>query len=75
MGKLEELKISLVEEVNKRMIDKIIEPTNAELLVKLINNAESETEALAIAELGTTYRKTGFHFDKRLEKMGSDIKY
>jgi len=75
MSKLEELKSSLVEEVNKRMIDKIIEPTNAELLIKLINNADSETEALAIAELGTTYRRTGFHFDKRLEKIGSDIKY
>lgn len=75
MNKLEELKISLIEEVNKRMVDKIIEPTNAELLIKLINNAESETEALAIAELGTTYKRTGFHFDKRLEKMGSDIKY
>jgi adenine-specific DNA-methyltransferase len=57
------------------MEDKIIEPTNAELLIKLIRNADDTTEALAIAELGTTYRKTGFHFDKRLEKMGSDIKY
>ena len=75
MCKLEELKNSLIEEVNKRMTDKIIEPTNAELLVKLIKNAESETEALAIAELGTTYRRTGFHFDKRLEIMGSDINY
>ena len=75
MKKLEELKASLIAEVDKRMADKIIEHTNAELLVKLINNAESETEALAIAELGTTYRRTGFHFDKRLEKMGSDIKY
>ena len=75
MNKLEELKISLIEDVNKRMADKIIEPTNAALLIKLINNADSETEALAIAELGTTYRITGFHFDKRLEKIGSDIKY
>ena len=38
-------------------------------------NAEDATEALAIAELGTTYRRTGFHFDKRLEKMGTDIKF
>lgn len=28
-----------------------------------------------IAALGTTYKRTGFHFDKRLEKLGSDIFY
>ena len=75
MTKLEELKMSLIDEVEKRVSDKIIESTNATLLIKLINNAESETEAMAIAELGTTYKRTGFHFDKRLEKVGSDIRY
>ena len=73
---LEQVKQSLIDDINQRMTDKIIEPTNAELLIKLITNADNTTEALAIAELGTTYRKTGFHFDKRLEAtMGSDIKY
>ena len=72
---LQELKATLVEEIEKRQNDKIIEPSNATLIIKLINNAETTTEAIAIAELGTTYKRTGFHFDKRLEKMGSDIKY
>ena len=72
---LEQVKQSLVDDIHQRMNDKIIEPTNAELLIKLISNADNTTEALAIAELGTTYRKTGFHFDKRLEKMGTDIKF
>jgi adenine-specific DNA-methyltransferase len=41
----------------------------------LIKNAENKKEAIAIAELGTTYKRTGFHFDKKLEKIGSTIKY
>lgn len=32
-------------------------------------------EAINIATLGTTYKRTGFHFDKRLEKMDRVIKY
>lgn len=75
MENLEQVKQSLIDDIHQRMNDKIIEPTNAELLIKLISNANDTTEALAIAELGTTYRKTGFHFDKRLEKMGTDIKF
>ena len=40
-----------------------------ELLTKLINNSDNLTEDNAIAMLGTTYKQTGFHFDKRLEKF------
>ena len=40
-----------------------------ELLTKLINNSDNLTEANAIAMLGTTYKQTGFHFDKRLGKF------
>ena len=69
------VKADLIAQIDKRLEDKIIEPTNAELLKKLINNAESVNEAMMIAELGTTYKKTGFHFDKRLEPKGTDIKY
>lgn len=72
---LKELQLGLIKEIEKRMEDNIIEKTNAELLIKLINNAETTTEALAIAELGTTYKRTGFHFDKRLELMDNNIKY
>lgn len=28
-----------------------------------------------ISELGTTYKRTGFHFDKRLEILSDTIKY
>lgn len=68
-------KKELLEEIDKRVADKIIELSNAQLLKKLINQASNVTEAIAIAELGTTYKRTGLHFDKRLEKFGNDIKY
>lgn len=68
-------KESLVAEVNQRMADGIIEEANAKLLVKLIDNADDMNEAINIAALGTTYKRTGFHFDKRLERMSSTIKY
>ncbi|MBO6120150.1 MAG: site-specific DNA-methyltransferase [Lachnospiraceae bacterium] len=68
-------KESLIADIKRRQEDKIIEESNAKLLIKLIENAEDLNEAINIAALGTTYKRTGFHFDKRLEKMGSDIKY
>ncbi|MCI7003474.1 MAG: site-specific DNA-methyltransferase [Clostridia bacterium] len=72
---LEESKASLIAEIDKRVEEKIIENSNADLLKKLISNAETLTEAIAIAELGTTYKRTGLHFDKRLEKFGNTIKF
>ena len=72
---LSDIKKSLIAEINKRVEDKVLEPTNAQLLEKLINNADSDTEAINIAALGTTYKRTGLHFDKRLEKISSDIHY
>lgn len=72
---MQEIKQSLIEEINKRVQDKILEPANAELLIKLINNAESSEEAINIAALGTTYKRTGLHFDKRLETTTDSIKY
>ncbi|MDD4847557.1 MAG: site-specific DNA-methyltransferase [Bacteroidales bacterium] len=72
---LEELKRDLVLEIKKRVTDKIIEKSNADLLEKLINQAETETEAMNIAALGTTYKRTGFHFDKRMECISNNIKY
>lgn len=75
MTNLDELKKGLNDEINQRVKDRILEPANAELLIKLINNAENETEAISIAELGTTYKRTGFHFNKKLEKIGQYIKY
>ncbi len=68
-------KKELIGEIKRRVADKILEPTNAELLEKLISKAESDNEAMSIAELGTTYKRTGLHFDKRLEKMSDAIHY
>ena len=42
---------------------------------KLIEKADTLDEAIMITELGTTYKRTGFHFDKRLEKLSDTIKY
>jgi len=72
---IKKVKDDLIAEIDKRIADKIIEQTNADLLKKLIEQAETVNEAIMIAELGTTYKRTGFHFDKRLEKMTDTIKY
>ena len=64
-----------IDEINKRVEDKILERANADLLIKLISKADSRDEALKIATLGTTYKRTGLHFDKRLEKMGDTVNY
>jgi len=74
---ISETKKSLLAELKARVEDKILEPSNAALLTKLITNAENDDEALAIAALGTTYKRTGFHFDKRMEepRMSNTIKY
>ena len=72
---LEQTKKELIEELNQRVIDKVLEQNNATLLSKLINGAESISEAISIAQLGTTYKRTGLHYDKRLEKPGDDIHY
>lgn len=75
MGELETIKKSLIAEIERRIEDKIIENTNAQLIIKLINSAESINEAIMIGELGTTYKRTGLHFDKRFEKLTNTIKY
>ena len=49
MNTLEQSKKDLIVEIDKRVEDKIIEKSNAELLKKLISQAESLTEAIAIA--------------------------
>ena len=71
----EQLKDELCADLERRVSDRILEPTNAELLKKLIVNAESDNEAMMIAELGTNYKHTGLHFDIRLEKMTNEISY
>lgn len=72
---LDQLKQSLIEEIDKRVVDRILEPTNAALLRKLILQADDLNEALSIAALGTTYKRTGLHFDQRFERMTDSIAY
>lgn len=68
-------KADLLKDLQRRVADHILEPANAALLKKLIENAEDADEAMMIAALGTTYKRTGFIFDKRLEKSDNDIHY
>lgn len=68
-------KQELIEKIESRVADKALERSNADLLIKLINNADSTDEAISIAALGTMYKRTGLHFDPRLEKMSNTIKY
>lgn len=72
---LAELKLETIQTLNNYSERGILEKKNVELLTKLIRNADNSEEVLAISALGTTYKRTGFHFDKRLEKMGDEIKY
>ena len=67
MMEMSKTKLALLQELERRVEDKVLEPSNAELISKLIKHADNDDEALTIAALGTTYKRTGFHFDKRLE--------
>lgn len=69
------IKEELIANLDQRVADEILLPKNAELLKKLIASAETDNEAIMIAQLGTIYKKTGLHFDPRLEKMTDDICY
>ncbi len=68
-------KQEIINEINRRVEDKIIERSNADLIIKLINNADTLSEAIDIATLGTTYKMTGFHFDPRTIQITDEIKY
>jgi len=68
-------KQEILADLEKRVNNKILEQSNFDLLKKLIENADTLDEAIKIAELGTTYKRTGFHFDKRLERRSDTIAY
>ena len=72
---LAQVKSDILAELKMRVEDRILEPNNYEVLCKLISKADSISEAQAIAALGTTYKKTGFHFDARLENLSNDIHF
>lgn len=76
MTELEIKKKALCSDIDRRVEEKILEPTNGDLLKKLINNADDMNEATNIASLGTMYRKTGLYYDVRLEKgRDNNIRY
>ena len=68
-------KAEIIADLQKRVDSNILERNNFDLLKKLIENADNLDEAIKIAELGTTYKRTGFHFDKRLERQSDTISY
>ena len=72
---IEQIKSGLIDELYQRVSDKILEKSNADLLSKLIIGADSISDAISIAQLGTTYKRTGLHYDKRLEPISNDIHY
>lgn len=72
---LSQLKLDMLAEIRQRLDDKVLERSNAELLEKLIIRADSDDEAIKIMSLGTTYKKSGLHYEKRLEKMDNSIRY
>lgn len=65
----------LVKDLEKRVEDNILERNNFEFLLKLLEKADSIEEAINICSLGTTYKKTGLQFEKKLEKETESIKY
>ncbi|MBQ7463046.1 MAG: site-specific DNA-methyltransferase [Bacteroidaceae bacterium] len=69
------LKQDMLAEIRQRLEDRVLERSNAELLEKLIMQADSDDEAIKIMSLGTTYKKSGMHYEKRLEKMDNTIRY
>lgn len=72
---LSQLKQDMLAEIRQRLEDRVLERSNAELLEKLIMQADSDDEAIKIMSLGTTYKKSGLHYEKRLEKMDNTIRY
>ena len=58
----------IINDIKRRLADVILEIANFDLLKRLVENASSLSDAIQIAELGTLYKRTGFHFDPKLEK-------
>ena len=74
-NELNTIKENLIAELEQRVEDRILERSNASILSKLINKAETISEAISISQLGTTYKATGLYYEKRLEKSGNELSY
>lgn len=75
MTSLKERKQEIKDKINAYYEDGILEKENAYFLLKLLDKCESVDEVLKLSALGMNLKRTGFHFDKRLEKMDNTIKY
>ncbi len=72
---LQDLKEEQIATLEKRYCDGILECENKEFLKSLIEKAQSKSEVLKLGALGTTLKRTGFHFDVRLEKSDRRVKF
>ncbi|MCQ2382764.1 MAG: site-specific DNA-methyltransferase, partial [Clostridia bacterium] len=72
---IDEVKASLIVNINKRVTDKVIEKQNADTLIRFINTAQTIDDANFIYTVGTKYKSTGFHFDFRKDKIDNDTIY
>ncbi|AVP48999.1 site-specific DNA-methyltransferase [Williamsoniiplasma luminosum] len=75
MDNLKKLIKEIINELEIKLSDGILEETNFCLLKKMLNKAETQDEAIAIGTLGTTFKKTGFKFEEKIEKFTDEIKY
>jgi adenine-specific DNA-methyltransferase len=65
----ESSKQNIVEDLRNKVELGILEEENFKLLEKLVNNAENITEALQIAQMGISYKKTGLYYQTKLDKI------
>lgn len=72
---LEELKQEQIAKIEHRNQNGILEKENANFLIKLIKEAQNKSDVLKLSSLGMALKRTGFHFDVRLEKEDRTIKY
>ncbi len=64
-----------LENLKAYLVDGVISKQKYEFLERLMKKAESPYEAALISGLGTIYKKTGFHFERQVEKMSNTIQY
>lgn len=72
---LEELKSEQIAKIKDRNQKDILESENAKFLIRLIEEAKSKSDVLKLSSLGMSLKRTGFHFDVRLEKEDRTVKY
>lgn len=65
----------IINDLQSRVEQKILEKSNYDFLLKLINKADNLDEINKIASLGTNWNKTGLYFDKKIEKFSNHFQY